>query len=68
MISHFQYKSLYHKKLPGWKFSFFYKQQKIEGVYNPNGQIDWLTGKIDENDEEAVKKQIHEIMLFHIYD
>lgn len=68
MISHFQYKSLYHKKLPGWSFSFYYKKRKLEGVYNPDGRIDWLINKPDLDDEETIKKQIHELMLFHVYD
>lgn len=68
MILHFQYKPLYHKKLPGWKFSFYYKSKKIEGIYNQNGKIEWLLGRPDEQIEEDLKKQIHELMLFHVYD
>lgn len=67
MISHFQYKPLYENKdLPGWQFSFYYKKSKHSGIYQPDGKIEWSTDA--PKDEEQVIKQIHEIMLFHVYD
>lgn len=66
MISHFQYKPLYENKdIPGWRFSFFYKKQKMTGIYHPDGKIDW---DATPEDEDVLIKQIHEIMLFHVYD
>ncbi|MDQ0153723.1 YheE family protein [Robertmurraya andreesenii] len=68
MITHFQYKPLYeNKEMPGWRFSFYYKKQKITGIYHPDGQIEW-TSESKPTDEETLIKQIHEIMLFHVYD
>ncbi|MBS4171874.1 YheE family protein [Bacillus sp. FJAT-49736] len=69
MIQHFQYKSLYsNENLPGWSFSFYYQKQMIAGIYHPNGQIEWKTDEIHLEKETELKKQIHEIMLFHVYD
>jgi hypothetical protein len=68
MITHFQYKPLYENKdMPGWRFSFYYKKQKFTGIYQPDGKIEWAANTQPE-DEETLKKQIHEIMLFHEYD
>lgn len=68
MITHFQYKPLYENKdMPGWRFSFYYQKQKLSGVYHPDGKIEWATN-VDPSVEEDLKRQIHEIMLFHEYD
>lgn len=67
MITHFQYKPLYdNKDMPGWRFSFFHKKEKITGIYHPDGRIEWTSGTAIA--EENILKQIHEIMLFHEYD
>lgn len=67
MITHFQYKPLYENKdMPGWRFSFFYKKEKITGIYHPDGRIEWTSGNAIK--EESLINQIHEIMLFHEYD
>lgn len=69
MISHFQFKSIYqNKQLPGWTFSFYFQRQKFSGIYHQNGDIAWTTAppKLEEN--ENLKRQIHELMLFHVYD
>jgi hypothetical protein len=69
MISHFQFKSIYERQqLPGWTFSFFFQKQKITGIYHQNGTIEW-TSTIPEKESEAnLKEQIHELMLFHVYE
>ncbi|MEQ2529623.1 hypothetical protein EKG37_10945 [Robertmurraya yapensis] len=68
MITHFQYKPLYeNKEMPGWRFSFYYQKQKYNGIYFPDGKIEWSSDEVP-NDEEKIIKQIHEIMLFHVYD
>lgn len=67
MLQHFNFKSLYeNKQLPGWTVSFFYKQARYTGEYEADGTIKWI-GETPV-DEEAVKKMIHELMLFHVYD
>jgi hypothetical protein len=68
MLQHFSFKPMYeNKQLPGWTFSFFYKQTRYSGEYLPNGTITW-TSTTQPTDEEAVKKMIHELMLFHVYE
>ena len=67
LLQHFSFKPLYeNKQLPGWSISFFYKQVRYTGEYEPDGTINWI-GNIPA-DEETVKKMIHELMLFHVYD
>ncbi|MET1014006.1 MAG: YheE family protein [Paenisporosarcina sp.] len=67
MLQHFSFKPMFeNKQLPGWTFSFFYKQSRYNGEYQPDGKIHWM-GSIPP-DEDTVKKMIHELMLFHVYD
>ncbi len=68
MLQHFSFKPMYeNKQLPGWIFSFFYKQTRYSGEYLPDGSITW-TSTSPPADEESVKKMIHELMLFHVYE
>lgn len=67
MIQHFSFKPLFENtKLPGWQIAFFYKHQRYEGEYKKDGSIIW-SGSIPPN-EATVKKMIHELMLYHVYD
>jgi len=67
MIQHFSFKPLYeNQQLPGWTISFFYKQNRYEGIYEKDGAIQW-NNETPPN-EEQVKKMVHELMLFHVYD
>ncbi|WP_088007779.1 YheE family protein [Indiicoccus explosivorum] len=67
MLQHFKYKPMFeNRQLPGWTISFFYKNERIEGEYHPDGSITWLTEA--PKNETDVKKMIHELMLFHVYD
>lgn len=69
MITHFQYKAIYqHQQLPGWTFSFYYQKQKFSGIYHHNGTIEWTSSHPKLEEEAAIKEQIHELMLFHVYD
>jgi hypothetical protein len=69
MITHFQYKSIYpNQQLPGWTFSFYYHRQKITGIYHPNGVIEWTIDLPSIISETLLKEQIHELMLFHVYE
>ncbi|GED65095.1 YheE family protein [Lysinibacillus fusiformis] len=67
MIQHFSFKSLFENtQLPGWTVSFFYPRERYSAEYLKDGTIQW-TGPTPPN-EEDVKKMIHELMLFHVYD
>jgi len=69
MISHFQWKPLYNSsKIPGWSFSFFYQGTKYNGTYNKDGSIDWHGSHPKLKVIDDITKQIHELMLFHVYD
>ncbi|MBY0123101.1 YheE family protein [Bacillus sp. S/N-304-OC-R1] len=69
MLTHFQYKPLYeNKQLPGWKISFYYNKQKFNGIYHQNGKIEWTSTAPYREDEMMLMEQIHELMLFHVYD
>jgi hypothetical protein len=69
MIQHFQYKSLYtNERIPGWSFSFYFQKQKINGNYYADGKIEWKNEGLTLENEDQLKKQIHEIMLYHVYD
>nr|WP_263328434.1 YheE family protein [Neobacillus sp. Marseille-Q6967] len=69
MLMHFQFKPLYeNKKIPGWDFSFYYKKQRFTGIYHPTGKIEWTTNTPEQEDIERLTSQVHELMLFHVYD
>ncbi|MGN4127360.1 YheE family protein [Lysinibacillus sphaericus] len=67
MIQHFSFKPLFENtQLPGWTISFFYQRERYVTEYLKDGEIRWV-GPIPPN-EDDVKKMIHELMLFHVYD
>ncbi|OCS87037.1 YheE family protein [Caryophanon tenue] len=66
MIQHFSFKPLYNEALPGWVVTFFYKRERYRAEYNKEGDIRWLDATPP--DEENVKKYIHDLMLFHVYE
>lgn len=69
MLQHFQYKPLYKdKNLPGWKFYFYYKKQRLSGNYLKDGAIEWLPVAPGEADRKQLEQQVHELMLYHVYD
>ncbi|HEY9576849.1 MAG TPA: YheE family protein [Pseudobacillus sp.] len=69
MLLHFQYKPLYKEKnLPGWTFSFYYKKQRLLGNYLGDGTIEWLFIVPKETDRKQLEQQIHDLMLYHVYD
>ena len=71
MIQHFHYKPMFdNKQLPGWNFSFTYEGQRISGTYHKTGTIEWTSDASFTNleAEDKVKKQLHELMLYHVYD
>ncbi|MGG3739130.1 DUF5342 family protein, partial [Aeribacillus pallidus] len=46
--------------------TFSVEPKKYEAIYHQNGQIEWETAVPEK--EEEIKKHIHELMLFHVYD
>ncbi|WP_269775476.1 YheE family protein [Bacillus siamensis] len=68
LISHFSWKPLFKKeKLPGWRISFYWQGTHYEGIYHKSGDIEW--GHTHPGKEEpALVKELHELMLYHIYD
>ncbi|MBE1554932.1 YheE family protein [Sporosarcina limicola] len=67
MLQHFSYKPMYeNKQLPGWTFAFFFQKKRYTGDYLPDGTMTWIGDT--PSDEENVKKMIHELMTFHVYD
>ncbi|MBU8880038.1 YheE family protein [Bacillus sp. FJAT-29790] len=69
MLTHFQYKPLYeNKQIPGWGISFYFNKQKMTGIYHPDGKIEWTAQAPNGEDESKLINQIHELMLFHVYD
>jgi hypothetical protein len=69
MITHFQFKPLFEKKnIPGWNFSFYYKKHRYTGVYHQTGMIEWTSITPEQEEIQALKSQIHELMLYHVYE
>ncbi len=67
MLQHFSFKPMFeNKKLPGWTFAFFFQNTRYTGDYSPSGEITWT--KETPAEEESLKKMIHELMIFHVYD
>lgn len=69
MLQHFQFKSLYaDERLPGWTISFYFSGHKYEAVYHPDGEIEWHSQAPAKNDATKIQNQIHELMLYHVYN
>lgn len=69
MLLHFQFKPLFeNKNIPGWTFSFYHKKQRYTGIYHQTGKIEWTTNTPEHEDMELLTSQIHELMLFHVYE
>lgn len=69
MINHFQYKPLFNQAtLPGWRISFFFLGTLYNGIYHKNGQIEWGAMSPPKDREQEIHMQIHELMLFHVYE
>lgn len=66
MLQHFRFNPMFTGNLPGWTFSFFYQNQRFSGDYLPDGDINWTSEA--PSDEDNVKKMIHELMTFHVYE
>ncbi|RDI47893.1 YheE family protein [Falsibacillus pallidus] len=69
MIQHFQFQPMYkEQRLPGWTISFYFKQNRYEGNYLPDGKIEWTSAAPPEDSVQALSSQIHDLMLYHVYD
>lgn len=69
MIMHFQFKPLFeNKNIPGWNFSFYYKKKRYTGTYHQSGKIEWTSNTPEQEEIEELTSQIHELMLFHVYE
>lgn len=69
MIMHFQYKPLYeNKNIPGWNISFYFEKQRFTGVYQKTGKIEWTSKPPEPEVLNQLTSQIHELMLFHVYE
>ncbi|MBS2968207.1 YheE family protein [Metabacillus sp. KIGAM252] len=69
MVQHFQWKPLFKQaNLPGWRISFYFKGTHYDGIYHKNGQVEWGTAIPPGDEEEHLVSQIHELMLFHVYE
>ncbi|MCA0989215.1 DUF5342 family protein [Guptibacillus algicola] len=69
MLSHFQYKQIGPKvRKPKWEVSFFYQGAYYRSLYLHNGEFDWFEPSPKEEDKSKLQSQIHELMLFHVYE
>lgn len=69
MLTHFQYKSLYeNSEILGWRFSFYYMKQRYSGIYHSEGRIEWSSGIPSGDFITNLESQVHELMLYHVYD
>jgi hypothetical protein len=69
LLTHFQFKPLFeNKNIPGWNFSFYYKKQRFTGIYHQTGKIEWTVNTPEQDDIETLTTQIHELMLYHVYE
>lgn len=67
MLQHFRVQPMFEGgQLPGWTFSFQQGSERFTGDYMPDGTIKWTNST--PNDEESVKKMVHELMTFHVYE
>lgn len=69
MLTHFQFKSLFkNQNIPGWSISFYFKKQRYTGIYHQTGTIEWTSLPPEKEDLAGLTSQIHELMLFHVYE
>jgi len=69
MLMHFQYKPMFENiNIPGWNFSFYYQRQRYTGIYHQTGKIEWIGNIPTQGKLDSLTSQIHELMLFHVYE
>ncbi|SDI84087.1 DUF5342 family protein [Natribacillus halophilus] len=68
MLTHFQFKTLKDNWISKkWKISFFHRGKYCAAIYTQDGTIDWQNEPV-EDDVEQVEMQVHDLMLYHIYE
>lgn len=67
MIQHFTFERLYAGEMPGWRLSFYYNREKMTALYHGDGEIEIVQPQSFIITEQ-LKKDIHELMVFHVYD
>ncbi|WEG12056.1 DUF5342 family protein [Pullulanibacillus sp. KACC 23026] len=69
MFTHFTYQPFIasESRRREYQFSFYYKGTYFQGIYHFDGSIDWQN-EPDEADKKALISQIHELMLYHVYE
>ncbi len=70
MFSHFQFKEIATNSRwkKAYEFSFFHQGAHYRGYYHPNGKIDWYEPKPPSEWKDKFQSQVHELMLFHVYE
>ncbi|MFC7391658.1 DUF5342 family protein [Scopulibacillus cellulosilyticus] len=69
MITHFTYKPFLTKsRKTDFQFSFFFNGMPYQGIYHYNGKIEWTTNEPEKAFLKDITSQIHELMLYHVYD
>ena len=68
MISHFQWKPLLKSAITWLENILFHNGSHYEGIYHKTGDIEWGSQLPPHEVEPTLKEEIHELMLFHVYD
>lgn len=69
VLQHFTFQPVFSKKRrKNYRFSFFHQGTYYRGLYHYNGTIEWDEPDPLEEDRGSLESQIHELMLFHVYD
>ncbi len=69
MLTHFTYHPFIapDSRRREYQISFFHKGTQYQAVYHYNGTITWVEAPAQEDQAQLVS-QIHELMLFHVYE
>lgn len=69
MFQHFTYKPILSKeRRTNYRISFFFRGTQHRALYHYNGEIEWFDPAPSEKDRGNLESQVHELMLFHVYD
>lgn len=70
MFQHFTFQPFLSAKSrrKNYQFSFFYQNVHYHGIYHYNGKIEWNDPMPIEESRSSLEEQVHELMLFHVYD
>ncbi|WP_085522034.1 DUF5342 family protein [Tuberibacillus sp. Marseille-P3662] len=70
MLTHFTYQPFFssENRRREYQISFFYHGKPYRAIYHYNGEVDWQTATPPDSEIEPIMSQLHELMLFHVYD